>query len=165
MVVKINVHAAYGAVPKGLLTFVGFLCIAEYSPWKRLLEFNINSGSHKQLSTGVFVTVSGNMDFCLPIALWETKMTKWLCFYISIDWLSLMEERNSETFDSFRLGRRDLKFVFCRWITQKSRAWNRPLFQKSYQNCYLSYLDKYTFDVFSGPLSVVSQTALCACVR
>ena len=33
-------HKSYGVVPKGLLTFLGFLGNAEFSPWKRLPEFN-----------------------------------------------------------------------------------------------------------------------------
>ena len=31
---------SYGVLPKGLLTFLGFLGNAELSPWKRLPEFN-----------------------------------------------------------------------------------------------------------------------------
>ena len=30
----------YGVVPKGLLTFLGFLGSAEFGPWKILPEFN-----------------------------------------------------------------------------------------------------------------------------
>ena len=44
-------------VPKGLLTFLGFLGNAEFSPWRRLPEF-LNSGSHKKKFAPVFVTVS-----------------------------------------------------------------------------------------------------------
>ena len=32
-------NCAYGVVPKGLLTFLGFLSNAEFSPWKRRSEF------------------------------------------------------------------------------------------------------------------------------
>ena len=44
-------------VPKGLLTFFGFLGNAEFSPWKRLLEFK------SKKFAGVFVTA--NNDFVL----------------------------------------------------------------------------------------------------
>ena len=32
-------RVSYGVVPKGFLTFLGFLGNAEFSPWKRLSEF------------------------------------------------------------------------------------------------------------------------------
>ena len=38
-----------GVVPKGLLTFLGVLGNAEFSPWKRLPGFIENSGSHKKV--------------------------------------------------------------------------------------------------------------------
>ena len=34
-----TVGDAYGVVPKGLLTFLGYLGNAEFSPWKRLPAF------------------------------------------------------------------------------------------------------------------------------
>ena len=51
-------HLIYGVVPQGLLTFLGFLGNAEFSPWKRLPEFNELRKSQKSL--GAFVTVSDN---------------------------------------------------------------------------------------------------------
>ena len=60
----------YGAVPKGLLTFLGFLGNAEFSPWNRLPEF-INSGSYKKKFVVVFVTASDTIFLfvCLFVCL------------------------------------------------------------------------------------------------
>ena len=46
-------------VPKGLLTFLGFLGNAEFSPWKRLPEF-----IEKEKFAGVFVTASDDFGCC-----------------------------------------------------------------------------------------------------
>ena len=51
-------------VPKGLLTFLGFLGNAEFSPWKRLPEF-----IEKEKFAGVFVTASD--DFVVVGFVWE----------------------------------------------------------------------------------------------
>ena len=51
-----RLFAWYGVVPKGLLTFLGFLGNAEFSPRK-------SSGSHKKKFAVVFVTASDAMDF------------------------------------------------------------------------------------------------------
>ena len=49
-------------VSKGLLTFLGLLDNAEFSPWKRLPELRTTEVIKKKFA-GVFVTASD--DFCL----------------------------------------------------------------------------------------------------
>ena len=51
--------------PKGLLTFLGFLGNAEFSPWKRLPESEVTH-THTKKFAGVFVTASDDfLGFCL----------------------------------------------------------------------------------------------------
>ena len=57
-------------VPKGLLTFLGFLGNAEFSPWKRLPEFI------KKFAV-VFVTANDAMDFFLFL-FWFTDCVMFL---------------------------------------------------------------------------------------
>ena len=61
-------------VPKGLLTFLGFLGYAEFSPWKRLPEFielrviyiKKKKKKKQDKAAGVFVTASDFLFlFCL----------------------------------------------------------------------------------------------------
>ena len=52
----------YGVDPKGLITFLGFLGNAEFSPWMRLPEFTELQKSKKKF-VGVFVTASDGVLF------------------------------------------------------------------------------------------------------
>ena len=65
-------------VPKGLLTFLGFLGNAEFSPWKRLPEFIKLWKSYKSLRV-FFVTASD--DFFLLVLFGK----KCLCYPCSDD--------------------------------------------------------------------------------
>ena len=64
-----------GVVPKGLLTFLGFLDNAEFSPWKRLLE--LNSGSLKTKFAGVSETASDDFFF---VCVWICLEKNCLCY-------------------------------------------------------------------------------------
>ena len=70
---------SYGVIPKGILIFLGFLGIAEFSPLKRLPEFNeLNSRNHKK-SLRVFLWQPVTIYFCF---VWKKKS---LCSHRSGD--------------------------------------------------------------------------------
>ena len=62
-------------VPKGLLTFLGFLGNAEFSPWKRPPEVI------KKIA-GVFVTASDDLCVCVCGFVWKKNC---LCYPRSVD--------------------------------------------------------------------------------
>ena len=70
-------------VPKGLLTFLGFLGNAEFSPWRRLPELRTTEVIKKKF-VGVFVTASDDIlffvCFCLLFVCLFLFRKKCLCY-------------------------------------------------------------------------------------